>query len=195
MTELLSTRTAIEELAAAGCNHLAAREILASGLAGPATVTRGAVLYAADRVRAIGNRSHANPTALAEHTALAGGVFVVRLRARRTVEETAPPRTWIGFDATQPNSPEQDDALRMWWTMSESTAETIRQRCDREGFVPLVATVGTLVATGRNIIAVDDYVDNQIAFIVTPAGPWFADHFADHWLNAGRGASWKWWTT
>lgn len=194
--DLVSGREAVDLLRAAGhkVQPVQGLEILRSGLLGPGKSTRSAKFYERDRVSALASAPAVDVSAATMVREVAAGVLVVRVKARRS--DTSPGRTWMGFDADADagaDRPGQDLALKQWWSMGRSQIDQITERCRSDGFVPLIATVAGVVATGREIggVAVED---GWVRFdFRSSVGDWFGDLFVGRWLTTGPGGPWQWW--
>lgn len=193
--DLVSGREAVDLLRASGHKLQPSQglEILRSGLVGPGQSTRSVTLYERARVQELAAAPAVSPAAAEQVKEVAEGVFVVRVKARRS--DASAGRSWMGFDAVADAGRDrsgQDLALRQWWSLGAPQVSRIRDRC-RDGFVPMVATVAGVVATGREIEGLE-LEDGMTSFRLRPeVGSWFGDLFAGRWLTTGPGAPWQWW--
>jgi hypothetical protein len=150
----------------AGLGERHARRLLAAGFAGPATGTRGARLYAGDRVAALGATTSVTDTEL--DRCCPHGLFV----ARRDIDLTQDRDRLVA-------------ALTDGWLYSPWTAVWLIVRIKRHGAFPLVATVGSFVVLGADIVQVT--TGGQLR--LREPGPWFGD-LAHRRLTTGPGREW-----
>jgi len=153
---LISAREAAELLAPLCVGRESTRRILASGLAGPGQATRASLLYEHELVAALRAWPLVEPSQLDD--AVRGGVFVARLSGD------------LGGVAQAARGP---------WRISPWLRARISITQERQGFVPLVATIGR--QPGRTC-----------TFTLADPGSWFAG-IEGHRFPTGPGASWRWW--
>jgi hypothetical protein len=180
---LISAREAADLLAPLGIGRESTRRVLAFGLAGPAHETRSARLYDRDRVAALLGWPPVDLTGLDE--TVRAGVFVARLGNH------------VGTLA---------EAARGPWRISPWLRTRISMTQERQGFVPLVATIGGFVVLGADITGgvlhapgaatIGRQPGRTCTFTLTEPRtqprPWF-DDFEGHRLPTGPGAAWRWW--
>lgn len=135
MTSLLTARQSAVLLAAAGVSRSRAREVLATGLAGPGLRTSNAVLYDAARVGELAARPVLRQLDL---EALFPRGLVV---GRRAVDVSA---AWV----------DQAAGLTDGWRMSTPTAIWLAHQAEQGGPLPFVATVSGFPCWGADLVAV-----------------------------------------
>jgi hypothetical protein len=164
---LVSSREACQWLAKVGLKRSSAQRVLDAGLAGEPTRTRGAVLYDADRVRA-----------LVERPELTWGDMVGLCPAGFFVSRRA-------FDVTRTHDEQLAAARCGWADVSVWRWVAVEFQISQQGSLPFLATVSGCVALGADIVGVRRGSELELE----PPGPWF-EAVADSWFPTGPGRPW-----
>jgi hypothetical protein len=171
----LSSRQAAVELARVGLARDQARQVLATGLAGPGIRTAGALLYDEAKIHDLRRRPTARNADLDPRCR--AGMFVTRGRH---------------LDCSAPRS-EQLASVCGGWRLSPFTVVLMQTRAERGQPLPFIATVGGFVILGAEIHGVRGTTTAATLDLGNP-GPWF-DAFRDKRFETGRGGPWILWTS
>lgn len=163
------------ELARVGLARDQARQVLATGLAGPGIRTAGAVLYDEAKVHQLRRRPNARRTDLDPRCH--DGMFVTRGRH---------------LDYSAPRSAQLASVRGDWW-LSPLTVVLLETRAEQGRPVPFIATVGGFVVLGAEIRGVRGTTKTATLDLADP-GPWF-DTLRDKRFETGRGGPWILWTS
>lgn len=179
---VLSANQAAELLhAAVGISVRSAREVLATGLAGPPTRLRGMHLYPADTVQRLALRRPVRRDAL---TSLTGGeLLVLRLGSGSGFRVSAPVEV-------------REAAVQRHFRPSPLLRVHLRRRIAEHGALPMIATVGGFVVLGADVTDLHPSPDggSPPPSLMRMAGPgdWFAG-FEERWFGTGPGGPWRLW--
>lgn len=171
---LLSSRQAAVEFARVGLARDQARQVLATGLAGPGVRTASALLYDEAKIHELRRRPTVRSTGLDPRCR--DGMFVTR---GRHLDCSAPRR-------------EQLAAVGGGWWLSPFTVVLLETRAERGRPVPFIVTVGGFVLLGAEIRGVRGTTKAATLDLADP-GPWF-DALRDRRIETGRGGPWILWT-
>lgn len=176
----ISAREAATILAVLGLGREQARRVLGAGVAGPGTLAGGVRLYDAAAVHRLLERPIL--TAVDLDPACREEMFVARVS----------PKVAAGGMA----------AIRSGWRLSPYARLRIRLRIERDGFMPLVATVCGFVVLGANMVAArPDQADRPTAHLsdgrsvidLDPPGRWF-EPMREARFVTGPGSPWTLWS-
>lgn len=192
----ISAREAASMLATLGLGRGQARRVLDAGLAGRPTRAAGASLYDADNVSALLERRLLTAGDL--DPACQEEMFLARVSPRAAHGERPP--GWRGADLTAPPA-EQRAAIRSGWRLSPYARLRIRLRVERDGFMPLVATVCGFVVLGADLVAacpdderLDAHLSDERSTVdLEPPGRWFEPMRAARFVT-GPGSPWSLWS-
>ena len=191
---LVSSREAEDALGTLGISRRSARLVLASGLAGQPLRTRGALLYDATRVRDL---VAAPEVERALQRVRWPGLLVVRLGAATPLDLAA-------------SQAAQFAAVAGPWQLSPWLRARLGLAVRQHGRAAFVATVGTFVALGADIVGThvrgattgggpdvgssEQEPDRAGAMLeLSPPSDWF-DGFRGRRLPTGGGGPWRYWS-
>jgi len=181
-SSLISARGSAALLAGIGLSREQARRVLASGLAGHAVRTAGALLYEERAVRDLIGWPVTEERRVDE--ACPTGMFVGRLGRSRPIDVTAP---WE----------ERANIAGRAWHLSVWTVVLVQARMigGTGGWFPFVGTVGGFVAVGGDIVGLEpdrshhernERREKRVRLVLAQPGPWFAA-FEGHRHPTGPG--------
>jgi len=183
-TPMLSSREAEEVLGTLGISRRSARLLLGAGLAGRAVRTRGALLYDATRVWDLVAAPEVDRAAL--RRVRWPGLLVLRLGAATPLDVTA-------------TQAEQLAAVAGPWQLSPWLRARLGLAVRQHGRAAFVATVGTFVALGADIVGThvpggsEQKADRTgVALELGSPSGWF-EGFHGRRLPTGGGGPWRYW--
>jgi hypothetical protein len=185
--EVVTERTAAALFADLGIDRETARRVLRAGLVRPVQRMRGVTLYRECELAAFVSRQLVEPPEVTD-----GVVVVFRTHPRRADPDS--PVGWSGLDLTAPPAEQLVAARAGGRGMSAVTRTYVSLLAQRDGCVPMLATIGGFVGLAAEIIgpAPHDAAERRSpAWQLRGAGAW-----ADEWLGlhvpTGRGgSSWR----
>jgi hypothetical protein len=185
---LISQREAQEHFGLLGIDRETARRMLLAGLVRPVHRQRGATLYREADVLAFLRRYLVTPPAVTD------GILVV-LRSHPRRADPASPVGWSGIDLTAPPDEQLVAARAGGRGMSVVTRAYIRAVAERDGCVPMVATVGSAVALAAEILEPvpreESAERRRPAWMLRPAGAWGQEWHGLHLPTSPGGSSWR----
>ena len=176
-----------------GITRRTARLVLGAGLCGPGLRTRGAVLYGAERVRAVADRPEVAHSSILR--VQWPGTLVVRLGAASGLDLLA------GVEDGEEEEEQRASVSGPWglspWLRARIGLALSGAQFSEPRPVPFVATVGGFVALGADIVGAapeDSRPRAGVLLDLAPPSDWY-DGFGRRRLPTGRGGPWRFYSS